>query len=57
MDSSGSQPFVGKEPPRIPSAGSAGPEDIAGVAVYLASDESPWVTGGVLPVDGGYLAV
>jgi len=32
------------------------PEDIAGLAVYLASDESSWVTGAVLPVDGGYLA-
>jgi NAD(P)-dependent dehydrogenase (short-subunit alcohol dehydrogenase family) len=33
------------------------PEDIAGLAVYLASDESSWVAGAVLPVDGGYLAV
>jgi NAD(P)-dependent dehydrogenase (short-subunit alcohol dehydrogenase family) len=33
------------------------PEDIAGIAVYLASDESSWVTGSVFPVDGGYLAV
>ena len=33
------------------------PEDIAGLAVYLASDESAWVTGAALPVDGGYLAV
>jgi NAD(P)-dependent dehydrogenase (short-subunit alcohol dehydrogenase family) len=33
------------------------PEDIAGMAVYLASDESSWVTGAVFPVDGGYLAV
>jgi NAD(P)-dependent dehydrogenase (short-subunit alcohol dehydrogenase family) len=33
------------------------PEDIAGLAVYLASDESAWVTGSALPVDGGYLAV
>jgi NAD(P)-dependent dehydrogenase (short-subunit alcohol dehydrogenase family) len=32
------------------------PEDIAGMAVYLASDESSWVTGAVFPVDGGYLA-
>ena len=33
------------------------PEDIAGLAVYLASEESSWVTGAILPVDGGYLAV
>lgn len=33
------------------------PEDLAGLAVYLASDESSWVTGAVFPVDGGYLAV
>jgi len=33
------------------------PEDIAGMAVYLASDESAWVTGASFPVDGGYLAV
>lgn len=33
------------------------PEDVAGLAVYLVSDESSWVTGTALPVDGGYLAV
>jgi NAD(P)-dependent dehydrogenase (short-subunit alcohol dehydrogenase family) len=33
------------------------PEDIAGMAVYLASDESAWVTGAALTVDGGYLAL
>jgi NAD(P)-dependent dehydrogenase (short-subunit alcohol dehydrogenase family) len=33
------------------------PRDIAGLAVLLASDESTWLTGAVLPVDGGYLAV
>jgi NAD(P)-dependent dehydrogenase (short-subunit alcohol dehydrogenase family) len=33
------------------------PADLAGLAVYLASDESSWVTGAVFPVDGGYLAV
>jgi NAD(P)-dependent dehydrogenase (short-subunit alcohol dehydrogenase family) len=33
------------------------PHDIAGLAVFLASDESTWVTGTILPVDGGYLAV
>jgi NAD(P)-dependent dehydrogenase (short-subunit alcohol dehydrogenase family) len=33
------------------------PEDIAGLAVYLASDESSWVTGAAFPVDGGFTAV
>jgi NAD(P)-dependent dehydrogenase (short-subunit alcohol dehydrogenase family) len=33
------------------------PEDIAGLVVYLASNESSWTTGAVLPVDGGYLAM
>jgi NAD(P)-dependent dehydrogenase (short-subunit alcohol dehydrogenase family) len=33
------------------------PEDIAGLAVYLASDESSWMTGALLPVDGGYVAM
>lgn len=32
------------------------PEDIAACAVYLASDESSWVTGGTFPIDGGYTA-
>jgi NAD(P)-dependent dehydrogenase (short-subunit alcohol dehydrogenase family) len=33
------------------------PDDIAPLAVYLASDESRWVTGAAFPVDGGYTAV
>ncbi len=32
------------------------PEDISGCAVFLASDESRWLTGAAIPVDGGYLA-
>lgn len=32
------------------------PEDIAGMAVYLASDEARWITGAVFAVDGGYTA-
>jgi NAD(P)-dependent dehydrogenase (short-subunit alcohol dehydrogenase family) len=33
------------------------PEDIAPMAVYLASDESSWVTGVTYPVDGGFTAI
>lgn len=32
------------------------PSDIAGAAVYLASEDAEWVTGTALVVDGGYLS-
>ena len=32
------------------------PNDIAGIVVFLASDESSWMTGTVIPVDGGVTA-
>jgi NAD(P)-dependent dehydrogenase (short-subunit alcohol dehydrogenase family) len=32
------------------------PEDVVGLVVYLASDESSWMTGAVIPIDGGATA-
>jgi glucose 1-dehydrogenase len=33
------------------------PDDLAGAVLFLASDESGWVTGSTVTVDGGYLAI
>ncbi|GAB7553372.1 2-dehydro-3-deoxy-D-gluconate 5-dehydrogenase KduD [Novosphingobium sp. 11B] len=41
---------------RIPTGRWGRPEDIAGAAVFLASQASDYVTGQVLAVDGGWLA-
>ena len=41
---------------RIPTGRWGRPEDIAGTAVFLASEASDYVTGQVLAVDGGWLA-
>ena len=32
------------------------PDDLAGITVYLASDEAAWTSGGVFAIDGGYTA-
>lgn len=40
-----------------PFGGMGSPEDVAKAAVFLASDEVGWITGVVLPVDGGYTAL
>ena len=33
------------------------PEEIARAALFLCSDEAPVITGVVMPVDGGYVAI
>jgi NAD(P)-dependent dehydrogenase (short-subunit alcohol dehydrogenase family) len=33
------------------------PDDLVGAVLFLAADESRWVTGSTLTVDGGYLAI
>ena len=33
------------------------PDDLVGAVLFLASDESSWVTGSTVTVDGGYLAI
>jgi len=41
---------------RIPHGRLAAPEDIANATIWLLSGEAGFVTGVVLPVDGGYMA-
>ncbi len=41
----------------IPRGRLGRPEDIQGLAVFLASDSASWITGALIPMDGGNLAV
>jgi NAD(P)-dependent dehydrogenase (short-subunit alcohol dehydrogenase family) len=33
------------------------PDDIKGLSIFLASDASAWITGTLIPMDGGNLAM
>lgn len=41
----------------IPAGRLGEPRDIAGLAVLLAADASAWITGAIIPLDGGNLAM
>ena len=41
----------------IPRGRMGQPTDIQGLAVFLASDASSWITGAIIPMDGGNLAM
>ena len=41
----------------IPAGRLGHPDDVRGLAVFLASDSSSWITGALIPMDGGNLAM
>jgi NAD(P)-dependent dehydrogenase (short-subunit alcohol dehydrogenase family) len=41
----------------IPAGRLGHPDDIMGLAVFLASDSSAWITGAIIPMDGGNMAM
>jgi NAD(P)-dependent dehydrogenase (short-subunit alcohol dehydrogenase family) len=41
----------------IPAGRLGRPEDVQGLLVFLASDASSWITGAIIPLDGGNLAM
>lgn len=47
------EPFLSNYINRVPMGRMANPDDLMGIAIYLASDASQYVTGTVIPIDGG----
>jgi len=39
----------------VPRKRLGAPSDVAGISIYLCSPAGSWVTGAIIPVDGGYL--
>ena len=51
------QPLAARLANAIPMGRIGQPDDIAGLALFLASDESTFCTGGLFPADGGMSAI
>ncbi len=52
---SASTDAVGEMKARIPLGRDGRPEEVSAAVVFLASDESSYITGVTLPIDGGYV--
>jgi len=51
------EPFLSKYNRKVPMGRMARHNDLKGVAVFLASEASAYITGTVIPVDGGFTII
>ncbi|MEK7164992.1 MAG: SDR family oxidoreductase, partial [Patescibacteria group bacterium] len=52
-----SEPFLRQYIAKVPLGRMAEADDIKGAAVFLGSDASRYITGTVIPIDGGFTIV